>query len=121
MNVQARTARPISFWRGVGRLRPDLVVVLRDHTHRIIATHVVGTPDLVIEILSPSTRAQDLVRKREYYMRAGVPGYWIIDPESRTMEVIRSDGRSRIVRDAYQWEPEGTSTPFSLELERLFR
>ena len=40
-------------------------------------------PDIVVEILSPSTRGIDLVRKMALYARSGVPEYWIADPERR--------------------------------------
>jgi Uma2 family endonuclease len=47
----------------------------------------VGAPDMVIEILSPSTRERDLVLKQDIYLEAGVKEYWIIDPESKTVFV----------------------------------
>ena len=73
-------------------VRPDLVVVLQDHTHRIIATHVVGTPDLVIEILSPSTAARDRTKKKHRYEAAGTPELWIVDGRKRTVAQFVHDG-----------------------------
>ncbi|WGX95667.1 Uma2 family endonuclease [Nocardioides sp. L-11A] len=57
---------------------PDLIVVERDRPEQRGLT---GAPLLVVEILSPSTRGQDQVRKKRIYERAGVPSYWILDPE----------------------------------------
>jgi len=73
-------------------VRPDLVVVLRDHTHRIIATHVVGTPDLVIEILSPNTAARDRTKKKHRYEAAGTPELWLVDGRKRTVAQFVNDG-----------------------------
>lgn len=47
-----------------------------------------GAPDLVMEILSPSTRRQDKSRKMKLYQRAGVREYWIIDPEIKDVQVL---------------------------------
>lgn len=45
-----------------------------------------GRPDLVIEVVSPSSRSKDNVRKLHDYAAIGVPEYWLIDPEARTLE-----------------------------------
>jgi Uma2 family endonuclease len=52
------------------------------------------TPDLVVEVLSPSTRDYDLGTKRETYARLGVKHYWIADPERRAVleNVLQEDG-----------------------------
>jgi Uma2 family endonuclease len=69
-------------------LEPDLVVVLREHADRIGAQVIEGTPDLIVEILSPGTARRDLGPKREKYREAGVPEYWIVDPASSSIEVL---------------------------------
>lgn len=52
-------------------------------------------PDLVVEVLSPSTRANDLGPKRAVYMRAGVRELWLADPDARTLTRMLADsGRS---------------------------
>jgi Uma2 family endonuclease len=45
-------------------------------------------PDLVVEILSPSTEERDRGTKLQLYCRYGVREYWLIDPEERTVEVL---------------------------------
>lgn len=53
-----------------------------------------GAPDLIIEILSPSTRRHDRMTKFELYRRAGVREYWIVDPDSRDVQAfVLDDGR----------------------------
>lgn len=47
-----------------------------------------GTPDLVIEILSPSTQRHDRVTKFNLYQRAGVKEYWMVNTEDRTVQVF---------------------------------
>ncbi len=52
-----------------------------------------GAPDMVAEILSPSTRRYDRVKKFDLYQRAGVREYWIVDPENGTVQAhILEDG-----------------------------
>jgi Uma2 family endonuclease len=45
-----------------------------------------GRPDLVVEVVSPTSRRYDRVLKVEWYARLGIPEYWIVDPEARTLE-----------------------------------
>ena len=73
-------------------VRPDLVVVLPAHTHRIIETHIVGTPDLAMEILSQSTAARDRTSKKHRYEAAGTPELWIVDGRKRTVAQFVRDG-----------------------------
>ena len=63
---------------------PDLVVVLKDNDI-ITDTRIIGSPDLVIEILSPSTRRNDENLKLRLYEQAAIPEYWIVDPENNTV------------------------------------
>ena len=60
-------------------LQPD-IVVFTDRS-KLIGTGCIGAPDMVIEILSPSTARRDRVKKFNQYLRAGVREYWIVDPD----------------------------------------
>jgi len=51
-----------------------------------------GAPDMVIEVLSPSTQRQDQLVKLNLYQRAGVQEYWIVDPENQTVRVLLQNG-----------------------------
>lgn len=48
-----------------------------------------GHPELVIEVISPSSRTHDGLRKLDWYAKIGVPEYWLVDPETRTLVVHR--------------------------------
>jgi Uma2 family endonuclease len=67
-------------------VQPDIVVVLSKHMHIITPTKIKGTPDLVIEILSPSSEERDRQLKKDQYRAAGVPEYWIVDPCEHAVE-----------------------------------
>lgn len=90
---------------------PDLLVVC--DASRIDARGVRGAPDFIIEVLSPSTAAFDLVDKRQRYERAGVGELWLIDPVSSVLTVYRREGEQFTAADirvgqgrlAVQWVP----------------
>ncbi|GAB5403294.1 MAG: Uma2 family endonuclease [Aureliella sp.] len=66
-------------------VQPDLVIVLTDN--RIVTpTKVKGSPEHVIEILSPSTEQNDRKLKFDLYQRSGIGEYWIVDPAEQTIE-----------------------------------
>jgi Uma2 family endonuclease len=56
-----------------------------------------GPPDLAVEVLSPSTRAFDLVRKHADYARVGVGELWLIDPDGPAAIVLRLEGAEYVV------------------------
>lgn len=64
---------------------PDLLVVCEKN--KIGKSKIVGAPDLIIEIISPSTAKIDRLDKRLAYQRAGVKEYWIVDPANQSVEV----------------------------------
>jgi Uma2 family endonuclease len=68
-------------------VEPDIIVVLNERLQRIEAKGIVGAPDIVVEILSPSTTRADRVWKAALYARTGVREYWIVDPTENTILV----------------------------------
>jgi len=71
-------------------VQPDVLVVCRPE--RITDRAVVGPPDLVVEILSPSTGFKDQSIKFDLYERCGVREYWVINPETRVVEIFVRSG-----------------------------
>ncbi len=68
--------------------QPDVVVLLKAHADRLQERHIVGAPDLVVEVASPSTALYDRLVKYDIYAHAGVPEYWIVNPETSLVEVL---------------------------------
>ena len=67
-------------------VEPDISVVC-DHD-KLDKHGCKGAPDLVVEVLSPSTQRHDRLVKLDLYQRAGVREYWIVDPDSSTVQVF---------------------------------
>lgn len=67
---------------------PDLVYLRTDRLHIYGKRVVEGPPDLVIEIASPSTQNRDNVDKMAAFAEAGVPEYWLPDPETHTFRMV---------------------------------
>lgn len=67
-------------------IQPDLVVILGAKEKIITPIKIKGTPDLIVEIISPSTAGNDRTLKKEVYQRTGVPEYWIADPFEHEIE-----------------------------------
>jgi Uma2 family endonuclease len=68
-------------------LQPDLLFVFSAHQHIITERAIEGIPDLVVEILSPTTSRTDRVTKAQIYARHKVPAYWIVDPDQESIEI----------------------------------
>ena len=57
-----------------------------------------GAPDLIVEILSPSTRRHDRLVKMELYRQAGVREYWIVDPDNQDIQVLLLENGRYVVQ-----------------------
>lgn len=79
-------------------VQPDVLFVSKRRAAIITQKGIQGAPDLVVEILSPSTARLDRVQKRALYAQYGVSELWLIDPERRQIEVYRfAESRDRPV------------------------
>ncbi|HHW43535.1 MAG TPA: Uma2 family endonuclease [Desulfotomaculum sp.] len=67
--------------------QPDIIFIARDRLSIIEPARINGAPDLVVEILSPSTAYYDIKKKARTYARHGVKEYWIVDPEDHSIEI----------------------------------
>ena len=100
---------------------PDLVFVSRDRVSIVDPEgDVHGMPDLVVEVLSPSTRSYDRELKRKHYLAAGLAELWLVDVDARSVEVWRTGpvGADH-VEDALVWRVDGGA--FELRLADIFR
>jgi Uma2 family endonuclease len=88
---QLFTASLDVFFLGANPVIPDILAILPGSRAVSRKRGVEGPPDLVIEVLSPSNRGHDLLTKRSLYARAGVREYWLVDPETRSVEILTLD------------------------------
>ncbi len=90
------------------RFVPDFMVVCDPNKIKPDGVH--GAPDLVVEVLSPSTIRNDRTHKKEVYARCGVQEYWLISPSEKSVEVYRMNGMEFVLHDVYtlhtDWELE---------------
>lgn len=71
---------------------PDVAYVTAETLAGLDPRHIDATPELLVEVSSPSTRHLDLVRKRALYEEQGVPEYWFVDLDAERIEVYRLEG-----------------------------
>jgi Uma2 family endonuclease len=86
---------------------PDIVFVATENLDRIREGKVYGPPDLVVEVLSPTTMQRDVGKKKRIYHAYGVQWYWVVDMERQVIE-------------EYRWTPEGYLLTQVVLLMRLF-
>ena len=78
---------------------PDLIIVCNQD--KIKTTRIEGSPDLVVEILSPSTGKRDVGIKKETYERFGVREYWIVNPKEKSIEAYHLRDGKFMLDDRY--------------------
>lgn len=89
-------------------IQPDVLFVGRERLAIVHDDLIVGAPDLVVEILSPSNWVYDRTRKQKTYEQAGVREYWIVDYRARTVDVLVLEGHEFVQRGQYR---EGDVAP----------
>jgi Uma2 family endonuclease len=68
-------------------LQPDLVFISNKKKEIITNRGIEGVPDLLVEVLSPSNSFIDRVTKKEIYTTHGIPELWLVDPQSKQLEI----------------------------------
>lgn len=113
---------PVLLWAGEIR-QPDVLFMLQSNEKRCHVKHWDGA-DLVMEVVSPGkrNRHRDLVTKRREYARAGIPEYWIIDPEEGVIVVLTLLEGTYEVHGEYRRGAVAKSTPlpsFSVSVDAV--
>lgn len=76
---------------------------------------------LAVEVVSPSSAQYDRFTKRALFQRAGVPEYWVVDPDTRAVERWRPASRSpEVSREQLVWSPAGAAAAFEMDLPAFF-
>jgi len=68
-------------------VQPDLIFLSKENHQILTDLNIQGAPDILVEILSPSTKENDQIFKKQIYEKFGVKEYWIIDPGNETAEI----------------------------------
>ena len=104
-------------------VQPDVPFIARDRLGIVEKKCIRGAPDLVIEILSPSTTDRDRVIKRKLYDKFGAREFWIVDPEAKSVEVVVRRGEG-FPTDRVHTAPASFASPtfpqLTIELARIF-
>ncbi|HTK09530.1 MAG TPA: Uma2 family endonuclease [Ktedonobacteraceae bacterium] len=69
-------------------VQPDVCVLLQENIQKYVSSRIIGAPDLVVEVASPSTTFYDRRQKYLAYERAGVKEYWLVEPRQESIEVV---------------------------------
>jgi Uma2 family endonuclease len=118
-------ASPIDvFLDNLNAVQPDLVFIPTENQAMITDDGIIGIPDLMIEIISPSSVLRDRVDKKNLYERLNVKEYWIIDPQYQDIEVYTvQNGRYELYSGVTMFEGALKSAIFegiTIDLAELF-
>ena len=69
-------------------VQPDIIFISNENKNIIKEENIKGAPDLIIEILSPSSAQRDKTIKKKLYAKNGVKEYWLVEPQKRTIEAL---------------------------------
>jgi Uma2 family endonuclease len=124
-NAGVMLAAPVDVYLGDRETyQPDILFVGRDRAGIIKPERISGSPDLVMEIISPNTAYYDLRKKFKVYEKSGVKEYWIVDPEERSVQVFVLKDRSFVLDQ--EVGPSGSVSSrlldgLTVDLEGIFR
>jgi Uma2 family endonuclease len=103
------------------RVQPDLFVVRLVGRNRPPYPFDLADLLLAVEVESPSNQAYDHQTKRELYLSSGVPEYWIVNANARTIARWRAGEESaELVATRLVWHPDGMPSPLTIDLSELF-
>jgi Uma2 family endonuclease len=103
--------------------QPDILFVSNDRREIMTPANIQGAPDLVVEILSPSTRRNDRGHKLGVYSRCGVREYWIVDPDAGLVEVLSAGDSGLALAATFSFEDVLVSPllpGLAVELNQIF-
>ncbi len=103
-------------------VEPDLLFVAAARRDVLTEQEVTAAPDLVVEVLTPSTARTDRGRKRALYQETGVREYWIVDAEQNRVEIWRPGAmEAEVQSDVLPWQPDLAIAALTIDLTSIFR
>ena len=86
------------------RVIPDVMIICKKEIIKLKG--VFGVPDLIVEVLSPGTEKRDRGYKKDLYEESGVREYWLVEPETQTVEVYLLKDKKFVLDDVYRIFPD---------------
>jgi Uma2 family endonuclease len=104
-------------------VQPDLMYISNERSHIIAENNTIAAPDLVVEIISESTKTIDQTRKKALYEEYGVKEYWIIYPNEEKVEQFILQDEQFVLNETFE-KTETLNTKiipgFSVSLTQIF-
>ena len=88
MNNLGEVNGDVDVFLGDKVVAPDVLFITKERLNIAEELNVQGAPDLVVEVLSPSTVKNDKKNKGQLYFKSGVKEYWLVDPDQQLVEVL---------------------------------
>ena len=101
-------------------VQPDFLFISQDRYNLITEQEIIGPPDWIVEVISPSSRTYDLETKRKLYQRAGVIAYWVIDPELEQVHTWDWHANTSSLAKSGETLEVGVLAGFKLEVAAVF-
>jgi Uma2 family endonuclease len=104
-------------------VQPDVSLILSGNESIIAEKRIEGTPDLVVEITSPSTAGYDRKKKKASYAKAGVKEYWLVRPSQKTVELFILDNGELVSKGIFKNQatlPTQLIPNFPVKVEQFF-
>jgi len=105
--------------------QPDLIFISKEKLEQITKRGIEGTPDLILEVISPASSFIDRNAKKKKYLASGVTEYWIVDPGNKTIEVYLSSVENYDEPAAFATEEGAILSPryndLKFRLEEVFK
>ena len=85
-------------------VQPDLIFVAKENSQIVKESHILGAPDLLVEVVSKGSVARDYIEKKNDYERFGVKEYWIVDSLNESIWIYALNAANKYVLHSYAEE-----------------
>ena len=101
-------------------LAPDIAFIRRVRLGRRSKGYRLGAPDLVVEVLSPSDHKKKVERKTAQWLELGAKTVWLVDPDSKTVEVHHAKGETTVFRENEELVDHDLVSGFRVRVSDIF-